>query len=285
MTTDQYWATVSAAFVGVGALVGVIALALWGATLVQNKLIERRAARDEAQARDEHNAGVLASEAPPASFEDRSERVDEGRLRVAVRRSASRHELFEPSPSQTAARLRQEQLDAAAVRRGEETHPIATVRQEMARKVVIEPPMVEGMTLFSYLKHAAPQPSGLAWDSEDMGPLAHVTETMYVGIEGDETLKPVFAQARMSRTELRRHFVRVLVDLTNKGLDEEAIERLAEQHRHLRIAPEQFDAVIGYFVQSLKTYLPPRVFEVVLAQLGRPGGAVGVLRERFVVPA
>jgi truncated hemoglobin YjbI len=286
MTWPDYWSHVSASFVGAAAFAGVLALVLWLAGIVQNKVIARREQREDEQARDEHNARIEAAGGEVADPFERTgprpepdERVEEGRLRVAVRRSVS------TEAPEVAARRRQEQLDAAAVRRGEETTPIAVVRHEMARAVVIEPPIVEGVTLFAYLKHHAPQPSGLAWDAESRGVLANVTETMYKGIENDETLKPVFARARMDRTELRRHFVRALVDLTNKGLDEQAIAGLVEAHRHLGIRPEQFDAVIGHFVQALKTYLPVRVFETVLAQLGREGGAVAVLRERLVVGA
>jgi hypothetical protein len=64
---------------------------------------DKRAERNEARARDEHNTKV----------ENGDESVDEGKLRVAVRRSVEDPEV--------AARRRQEHLDAAAVRRGEET--------------------------------------------------------------------------------------------------------------------------------------------------------------------
>jgi hypothetical protein len=126
---------------------------------------DKRAERNEARARDEHNTKVENGD--ERSFREQiepftrdTEQVDEGKLRVAVRRSVEDPEV--------AARRRQEHLDAAAVRRGEETRPIATIRREMLRVMLCEPPMVEGVTLFAYLKHHAP-PSGLAWDSEDMG--------------------------------------------------------------------------------------------------------------------
>jgi truncated hemoglobin YjbI len=259
------WAHVSAVFGGArsrpgarsrcgGALVAVL-------RRVTERVVHKRAERNEARARDEHNTKV----------ENGDESVDEGKLRVAVRRSVEDPEV--------AARRRQEHLDAAAVRRGEETRPIATIRREMLRVMLCEPPMVEGVTLFAYLKHHA-QPSGLAWDSENMGALANVTQALYDGVQRDPLVAPVFEPYDLD--ELRRHFVRALMTLAKDGLDVETADALGQAHAHLRIRPEQFDAVIGHFVQALKGALQPQVFEGVLGQLSP---AVCALRARIVTAA
>src|SRR6476660_3203611 len=148
MTSEQYWATVWAAFVGAAFAALALVLMLWLATLVQNKLIGRRKGNrpplpNAGAARDEHEE----SERPTMLTAD--EPIEEGRLRVAVRNSVSR------APDAVAARRRQEQLDAAAVRRGEETRPITVIRREMERVMLCEPPMVDGLTLFAYLRHHA----------------------------------------------------------------------------------------------------------------------------------
>jgi hypothetical protein len=174
MTSNQdYWAHVSAAFVGSAIAWALAALTAVVVVTAAQRVRDKRAERNEARARDEHNTKV----------ENGDEPVDEGKLRVAVRRSVEDPEI--------AARRRQEHLDAAAVRRGEETRPIATIRREMLRVMLCEPPMVEGVTLFAYLKHHAP-PSGLAWDSEDMGALANVTQALYDGVQRDPLVAPVF---------------------------------------------------------------------------------------------
>jgi hypothetical protein len=226
MTAWQvFWYSVAGGALGCAAVLAFAAVA--------ERLVHKRAERNEARARDEHNTKV----------ENGDEPVDEGKLRVAVRRSTSPAERIPaPEPDLSGRALfekRQAQADAAAVRRGEETRPIATIRREMMRVMLCEPPMVEGVTLFAYLKHHAP-PSGLAWDSEDMGALA------------------------------------------KDGLDVETADALGQAHRHLRIRPEQFDAVIRHFVQALKGALQPQVFEGVLGQLSP---AVCALRARIVTAA
>jgi truncated hemoglobin YjbI len=270
MTSNaDYWAHVSAAFVGTAIAISIMTTMALIAQLVMRKRAER-AAQPQC---DQANRATDEVEARQRDTDQRDERVDEGKLRVAVRRSASRHE--QPDPVQA----RQVQADAAAVRRGEETRPIATVRREMARKMICEPPMVEGMTLFSYLKHHArggeipEQP----WDSEHNGALAAITEALYTGVEHDRFVAPVFDGYDLH--ELRKHFVRALVTLTSKGLDVETADALGRAHAHLRIRPEQYDAVIGHFVQALKRFLPPQVFESVLGQLSP---AVQALRTRIV---
>jgi truncated hemoglobin YjbI len=250
---EVFWNSVAG-----GALGCAVVLAF---AVVAERLVHKRAERNEARARDEHNTKV----------ENGDESVDEGKLRVAVRRSVEDPEV--------AARRRQEHLDAAAVRRGEETRPIATIRREMMRVMLCEPPMVDGVTLFAYLKHHA-QPSGLAWDSEDMGALANVTQALYDGVQRDPLVAPVFEPYDLD--ELRRHFVRALMTLAKDGLDVETADALGRAHRHLRIRPEQFDAVIGHFVQALKGALQPQVFEGVLGQLSP---AVCALRARIVTAA
>jgi truncated hemoglobin YjbI len=265
---EVFWWSVAGGALGCAA---VLAFAV-----VTERFVHKRAERNEARARDEHNAKVENGD--ERSFREQielftrdTEQVDEGKLRVAVRRSVEDPEV--------AARRRQEHLDAAAVRRGEETRPIATIRREMLRVMLCEPPMVEGVTLFAYLKHHA-QPSGLAWDSEDMGALANVTQALYDGVQRDPLVAPVFEPYDLD--ELRRHFVRALMTLAKDGLDVETADALGQAHRHLRIRPEQFDAVIGHFVQALKGALQPQVFEGVLGQLSP---AVCALRARIVTAA
>jgi hypothetical protein len=174
---EVFWNSVAG-----GALGCAVVLAF---AVVAERLVHKRAERNEARARDEHNTKV----------ENGDESVDEGKLRVAVRRSVEDPEV--------AARRRQEHLDAAAVRRGEETRPIATIRREMMRVMLCEPPMVDGVTLFAYLKHHA-QPSGLAWDSEDMGALANVTQALYDGVQRDPLVAPVFEPYDLERRARRR---------------------------------------------------------------------------------
>jgi truncated hemoglobin YjbI len=166
------------------------------------------------------------------------------------------------------------------VRRGEETRPIAVIRKEMLRVMLCEPPMVEGVTLFAYLRHHAPQPSGLAWDSENLGALANVTQALYEGCQRDPIVRHVFDGYDLD--VLRRHFVKALMTLAKDGLDVETADDLGRKHEHLRIRPEQFDAVIGHFVQALKGALQPQVFESVLGQLSP---AVYALRARIVTAA
>jgi len=281
MTTEQYWSTVSAAFVGCAFVVMILA----GIGLLAQLVMNKRAQRAET---DEHetNAERVVREA--------DEPLDEGKLRVAVRRSheipfhdpndapepgSSRHSLSgnELFDADRAARLRQEQADAAAVRRGEETRPIATVRKEMQRIMLCEPPMIDGETLFAYLKHHAPQPSGLGWDAENMGALATVTEALYNGCLRDPLVRGVFDGYDLD--ELRRHFVRALMVLAKDGLDVTTADALGRAHAHLNIRPEQFDAVTGHLVQALKAALQPRVFESVVHQLSP---AVAALRVRIV---
>jgi truncated hemoglobin YjbI len=266
MTAWQvFWYSVAGGALGCAAVLAFAAVA--------ERLVHKRAERNEARARDEHNTKV----------ENGDEPVDEGKLRVAVRRSTSPAERIPaPEPDLSGRALfekRQAQADAAAVRRGEETRPIATIRREMMRVMLCEPPMVEGVTLFAYLKHHAP-PSGLAWDSEDMGALANVTQALYDGVQRDPLVAPVFAPYDLD--ELRRHFVRALMTLAKDGLDVETADALGQAHRHLRIRPEQFDAVIRHFVQALKGALQPQVFEGVLGQLSP---AVCALRARIVTAA
>lgn len=272
MTSNaDYWAHVSASFVGTA----IVVLILSAIGLITQLILSKRA-------RGGDGGNVRPETSDERSFREQiepftrnTEQVDEGRLRVAVRRS-SEH----PDP----VAKRQEQLDAAAVRRGEETQPVAavqaTIRREMTRVMLCEPPMVEGMTLFSWLKHHAPQPSGLAWDAEDMGVLANVTHTLYEDARHDPLVKHVFDGYDLD--ELRRHFVRALMTLTKDGLDVETADALGRAHERLRIRPEQFDAVIGHFVQALKRFLSPQVFESVLAQLGARNGVVDQLRKRIV---
>jgi truncated hemoglobin YjbI len=274
MTTTDYWAHVSASFVGTAFVVMLLA----GIAAIAQLILNKRAKRAEAR--------------PETSDERLDEPVDEGKLRVAVRRSASpseripfRDDTPEYAPSgpagaslfEPAVQRRQEHADAAAVRRGEETRPIPEVRREMTRVMIAEPPMIDGVTLFAYLKHHAPQPSGLAWDSENMGALANVTEALYKGVEGDRFVAPVFDGYDLH--ELRKHFVRALKTLAKDGLDVETADALGRAHAHLGIRPEQFDAVTGHLVQALKRYLQPRVFEVVVPQLSP---AVSALRIRIV---
>jgi truncated hemoglobin YjbI len=283
MTTSDYWAHVWAAFLGTSLALAVAILATVGAILVERKLRERkeRAAQPQCDEANKATDEVEARERDRQASEHADEPIEEGSLRVAVRRSASRHELFDPSPAGAAER-RQAQLDAAAVRRGEETQPVAAVRTEIRRTLLCEPPMVEGMTLFSYLKHhaAGGEVPGAPWDSEHNGALAAVTDALYTRVTHDDLVRRVFDSYDLD--ELRRHFVRALVTLTSKGLDVETADALGRAHAHLKIRPEQFDAVIGHFVQALKQFLQPRVFEVVLVQL-RP--AVQALRTRIVTAA
>ena len=143
---------------------------------------------------------------------------------------------------------------------------------------LVAPPTIEGVTLFAYLRHYAPAPSGLAWDSADGGALARVTEQLYREIERDVRLAPVFHGYDMDG--LRRHFTRFLVELTSRGLTVRSADRLQEAHAHLDITGEQFDVVIGYFAASLQAHLQPQTYEHVLPQL-LP--AVGELRKRMVV--
>lgn len=280
MTTTDYWAHVSASFVGTAFVVMLLA----GIAAIAQLILNKRAKR---------------AEAPDATtvYRHDDEPVDEGKLRVAVRRSASPseripfrdpsdapesrsgvqpggRELFEP-----AVQRRQEHADAAAVRRGEETRPIPEVRREMTRVMICEPPMIDGETLFAYLKHHArggeipEQP----WDSEHNGALAAITEALYKGCQRDPLVADVFKPYDLD--ELRRHFVRALMTLTKDGLDVETADALGRAHARLRIRPEQFDAVTGHLVQALKRYLQPRVFEVVVPQLSP---AVSALRIRIV---
>jgi truncated hemoglobin YjbI len=268
---EVFWWSVAGGALGCAAVLAFAAVA--------ERLVHKRAERNEARARDEHNTKV----------ENGDEPVDEGKLRVAVRRSASPAERIPfrdpndaPEPSLSGRELfekRQAQADAAAVRRGEETRPIATIRHEMLRVMLCEPPMVEGVTLFAYLKHHA-QPSGLAWDSENMGVLANVTQALYEGVQRDPLVADVFGPYDLD--VLRRHFVKALMTLAKDGLDVETADDLKHKHAHLRIRPEQFDAVIGHFVQALKGALQSQVFESVLGQLSP---AVCALRARIVTAA
>jgi truncated hemoglobin YjbI len=113
-----------------------------------------------------------------------------------------------------------------------------------------------------------------------MGALANVTQALYDGVQRDPLVAPVFEPYDLD--ELRRHFVRALMTLTKDGLDVETADALGRAHAHLRIRPEQFDAVTGHLVQALKLYLQPRVFEVVVQQLSP---AVCALRVRIVSAA
>lgn len=273
MTSNaDYWAHVSASFVGTA----IVVLILSAIGLLAQFILNRRAKGGD--------GGNVRPE--PAD-----ETVDEGKLRVVTRRSTSRipfhdpndapepqpggRELFEP-----AVQRRQEQLDAAAVRRGEETQPVAAVRTEMRRVMLCEPPMIDGVTSFAYLRHHAPQPSGLTWDSENLGALATVTQALYEGCQRDPLVADVFKPYDLD--ELRRHFVRTLMTLTKDGLDVETADALGRAHAHLRIRPEQFDAVTGHLVQALKIVLQPRVFESVVHDLSP---AVCALRARIVTAA
>lgn len=285
MTSNaDYWAHVSAAFVGTA--ICVVILSAIG--LIAQLIVNRRAKRD---ARYDLSVERPFRESAEDVEARRDEPVDEGKLRVAVRRSTSPSERIpfhderdtpEPQPGgrelfEPAVQRRQEHADAAAVRRGEETRPIATVQREMQRIMICEPPIVDGVTLFAYLKHHSPHPSGLAWDSENMGALATVTERLYTRCTHDPLVAKVFEPYDLE--ELRRHFVRALMTLTKDGLDVETADALGRAHAHLNIRPEQFDAVTGHLVQVLKGALQPRVFESVLHQLSP---AVSALRVRIV---
>lgn len=269
MTSDaDWWAHVSAAFVGTAIVVVIFA----GALLIAQLVMSKRAKKKDEQT--------------PVTREllDALDKVDEGKLRVAVRRSVRPRTTSIPFDDDRDApdsglsgralfEKRQAQADAAAIRRGEETQPVATIRRVM----LCEPPKVDGETLFAYLRHHAPQPSGLAWDSENLGALATVTQSLYEGCQRDPLVADVFKPYDLD--ELRRHFVRTLMTLTKDGLDVETADALGRAHAHLKIRDKQFDAVTGHLVQALKGALQPRVFESVVHQLSP---AVQALRTRIV---
>jgi hypothetical protein len=93
MTSNQdYWAHVSAAFVGSAIAWALAALTAVVAVTVAQRVRDKRAERNEARARDEHNTKVENGD--ERSFREQiepftrdTEQVDEGKLRVAVQRS------------------------------------------------------------------------------------------------------------------------------------------------------------------------------------------------------
>lgn len=279
MTSNwDYWAHASAALVGAGAAITAILLGAYVIDLVRRK----RADRAERPPCDEANQATDEAEA-----RQRDESIDEGKLRVAVRRSRENRDVDgipfyvesdAPDPARAmpsgAALFEPAYDDTAAFR---------AVRAEMPRDYrLAEPPMIEGMTLFTYLKHHAPQNAPAAeWDAEGLGVWSSFVEAFYGAAGHDQRIAHKFEGVEM--VDLKRHFLRALVTLTNTGLTVGQADRLGEQHAHLAITEQEFDAVTEHLVQTLKRYLTPRAFEHVLSQ-GNLTRAVTALRVRIVRP-
>jgi len=262
MTPEQYWETVSAAFTGTGAFV-MLAIALAFVLRWVRERFERKVQPEPAEPVEKLD---LPEPRRIPFHDERDARSDEGP------KGAS---LFEPSYEDAEREAAQ-----AYVERTQPVQPVRAVQVQEANEVVLcGPPMVDGETLFSYLKHHAPaRTHATTWDSDGLGVWASLVEDFYDAAGRDQRISHHFAGVEMNG--LRRHFTRALVDLCHRGLTLAGAEQMREVHAHLGITAEEFDATTSHLVHALQAYLLPHVFEHVLPQLVP---AVTALRNRLVV--